>query len=259
VTKGEATNGDVQTGPRDSNAWIDDVLQSYLEAHAESIQPKLEEFEKAAKVEGPNQRFRDLLTRAIVGCVYQHRTIRLERASQVNSDLLQLAKNAEATEIARRKLSASWKKLNGTSKAAILEYLEVNDAAAIRALGADADTFTRLAATAKFFAQAKRDQGGPTEMHPFRALIAGLARAFEAGRGRKASVTRKSIDDSYRGDFMQLVSVVEPLAAGMAEFVGREHLPLKWPCKASQGKYVESVLRALRSKDATPSRKRQPK
>jgi hypothetical protein len=185
VTKGEVTNGDVQTR---RDAALDAGLQLYLEAYAESIQPKLAEFEKAAKVEGPNQRFRDLLTRAIVGCVLEHRIIRRKRPSQYKSVLLHFAKNAEATEIARRKLLASWEKLAGTEKAEILEYLEVDEAAAIRALGADANTFTRLAAMAKFFAQAQRDEGGPTEMHAFRVLIAGLARAFEAvGAARRPS------------------------------------------------------------------------
>jgi hypothetical protein len=235
------------------------ALQRFFEVHAESISPKLAEFEVAAKVEGPNQRFRDLLTRAIVGCVLQHRIVRLKRPSQFKSDLLQLATNAEAVAIAGRKLLASWDKLDGTEKGWILEYLEADEAARIRVLGAHANTLTRLATTAKFFAQATRDKGGPTEMHAFQVLIAGLARAFEAGRGRKASVTRYSTDESYGGDFMQLVRAVEPLVVELAESGGSERLPLKRPRQTSLGKYVESALRTLRSKHATSSGERQPK
>jgi hypothetical protein len=84
-----------------------------------------------------------------------------------------------------------------------------------------------LAAMARHLAKTLKDKGGPRKKYPaFDTLLKGdgllgngLVHVYEQATGHEAAVTRNSIDDSYKGSFLDLVGKVLPLACKIAETV----------------------------------------
>jgi len=78
-------------------------------------------------------------------------------------------------------------------------------------------------------------------MAAFRALVAGLERAFKEATGRPAKVTRDPSRDVYGGQFLALVEMALPLAEGLASGLG---VSLRRPRSSlALGKYLSEQTR----------------
>jgi len=236
----------------EQNGSIETALAIFSEAFGKDISPKIADFAKAARISKCDSTFSILAQNAILACIFQHRIINIKRSSGYKADLSRLSKKSRAAAVSMRALESEMRLVGNPVLRQVFMCVSDSDVQRIRTLSDDISRLETFARQLEQIAHALRERGGPAEKTAFRVLVLGLARAFEHGSGRRATVTRNPIDDTYSGDFLELVRAVAPLAANLAAVGGGP--PLDCPGSTSAlGAYVASVT-STRSREKPSGR-----
>jgi hypothetical protein len=217
------------------------VVREFSELFRSITARHLARFEGVIGLANPNPEFREKVMSAVSICAFQHR---LEphsiRRSHIRKTLLEAGEAARKADENLCQLDAA---LNALPEP-VLKTLEggwgPTGEIARRFIDNERSWLRRSAACMDFFAKAFADKGGRPKLRAFHVLAVGLASAFGAGTGRRATVNWNGAKDQWGGKFMELVEAVLPLAK---ELAGTER-PLQTPAsRLALGQYLHDLTR----------------
>src|SRR5262249_27059643 len=222
----------------------DDVVGELSKLFRDITTRRLAEFERVIGLPTANQEFREQAISAVSTCIFTH-TLEphATRASQIRKDLLRARDTARKAHDSLCNLDAALSALPEFALQLLEQHWGLSGDIARRFMANEVSWLRAVSSLADLSAKAFVDKGGRPEMRAFRVLALGLAKAFKAGTGRRATVSWNDAKGEWSGKFMKLVEAVLPLAKTMAAAITER--PLLTPVSPlALGKYLHDLTQA---------------
>jgi hypothetical protein len=214
------------------------------------LEPIFDQCEIVVGVDPPDPTFRRGLVEAVsVALLLNDGALRV---GDLRKQLRLVQQRSRTTNDAQERLYQALEDLPGALREALFDYMKkANETDWILASIAPApellDQWHEFGRMVGSIAESMKDRGGPRRFSGFDLLIQALADAFGRATGRAAAVTRHQHRSGYEGRFWDLIELIRPKIAAIADQRGRA-LP-EPSTDGARGKFIERVLKRI---DITP-------
>jgi hypothetical protein len=229
------------------------VVRDLSDQYRRIVARHLPEYERVIGLATTHHEFRERVIRAVSTCLFQHMLEPLTRPSQIRKDLLQASDAARKAHDNLCRLDTALNELPELVLRLLGRHWGLSGEIARGFIDNEVSWLRIAASLTDLCAKALAEKGGRPEMHAFRGLAKGLAKAFQIGTGRQAKVYWDPIESCWRGEFLKLVEAVLALVEALADALER---PFQAPRSPNAlGQYLHDLTRLnTRAKNRVRSR-----